>query len=338
VTDLSSGLWDDLRDVPQHLRRTLDATTGMAEVISILRNGDCGRIILTGNGASYYAGLTAATAALLSPTPKPWLAVPAGLLLAGRVELRKRDVLIAISSSGELRDIIESSNRTRVAPMVAITADSASTIARTADVAIVLPAQQQRAVTHTGAFAAAALMLLKLLARSAADTELETLVEAAPESVAQAIELTDNWIEILRSLLVPAHALAFGSGTAWAAALETALLLKEVSRIPSEGVETREAATSSMTAIRSGDVAVAIQSGRDDLLVGETAIALKRAGASVVELPGAAGVDERLSPLLALPAGVALAIAYARRAGRDPDAPDWYAAYLDTARAEANPP
>jgi glutamine---fructose-6-phosphate transaminase (isomerizing) len=310
----------------------------MAEVRSLLRKKDGGRVILTGNGASYYAGLTAATAALRSRTPNPWLAVPAGFLLASRVELRERDILFAISSSGELRDIIESLGSRPVASMVAITADGASPIARIADLAVVLPAQRQRAVTHTGAFAAAALMLLKLLALSAADTELEMLVEEAPEFVAHAVDVTENWIPILGSLPVPAHALTFGSGTAWAAALETALLLKEVSRIPSEGVETREAATSSMTAIRGGDVAVAIQSGADDPLVSETSLVLKRTGASVVELPGAAGIDERLSPLLALPAGVALAIAYARRAGRDPDAPDWYAAYLETARADANPP
>ena len=52
-----------------------------------------------------------------------------------------------------------------------------------------------------------------------------------------------------RSGWTPADAVVFGSGPAWAAALEAALLLKEVSGMPAEGVETREGATSTMMAL-----------------------------------------------------------------------------------------
>ena len=47
----------------------------------------------------------------------------------------------------------------------------------------------------------------------------------------------------------PETAVVFGGGPGWAAALEAALLLKEVARVPAEGVETREGATSAMMAL-----------------------------------------------------------------------------------------
>ena len=46
------------------------------------------------------------------------------------------------------------------------------------------------------------------------------------------------------------NAVVFGSGPAWAAALEAALLLKEVSGMPAEGVETRRGATSTDDGVR----------------------------------------------------------------------------------------
>ena len=55
----------------------------------------------------------------------------------------------------------------------------------------------------------------------------------------------------------------------WPAALETALLLKEIASLPTEGMETREGATSGMYALGPTHIAVSLPT-RHDPLIDET--------------------------------------------------------------------
>jgi glucosamine 6-phosphate synthetase-like amidotransferase/phosphosugar isomerase protein len=115
------------------------------------------------------------------------------------------------------------------------------------------------------------------------------------------------------------------------AALEVALLLKEVPLVPCEGMETREGATSGMYALAPGHLAVSLPT-EEDPLVGEAEEICRAQGATVLALP-AAPADPRLAVLSTFPAAVALATELAVRAGLDPDEPAWRDAYLATARA-----
>ena len=77
------------------------------------------------------------------------------------------------------------------------------------------------------------------------------MLAGAPEAAARAVAEAEAWgAEPERALApaLPPAAIVVGGGPAWAAALELALMLKEISRIPAEGVETREGATSAMSA------------------------------------------------------------------------------------------
>jgi fructoselysine-6-P-deglycase FrlB-like protein len=149
----------------------------------------------------------------------------------------------------------------------------------------------------------------------------------------RAFAVAEAWTSLEMSGLshLPPAAVAFGSGAGWAAALETALLLKEVAGIPAEGVETREGATSSMYALREGHLVLSIGAA-DDPLLREAAEVCESAGASVIRLPSGEIDDERLLPLLSFPTSVAVAIALGTRAGMDVDAPAWLQAYARTAR------
>ena len=111
----------------------------LADAIEIIRRAR-GRIILTGMGKSGHAGRK--IAATLSSTGTPALFVHAAE--AGHGDLGMitgDDVIIVVSNSGEspeLRNILVYSRRFAV-PLIAMTAQGESTIAREADVVLVLP-------------------------------------------------------------------------------------------------------------------------------------------------------------------------------------------------------
>jgi glucosamine 6-phosphate synthetase-like amidotransferase/phosphosugar isomerase protein len=129
-------------------------------------------------------------------------------------------------------------------------------------------------------------------------------------------------------------AVAFGSGPAWAAALEAALLLKEVAGIPAEGVETREGATSAMMALQPGHLAFSLPTGDDPLLDEAEAICRDR-GATLARAPFVAGADRRLAAITSFPAAVALAERIGVERGLDVDRPAWMDAYYRVARTSS---
>ena len=122
-----------------------------------------------------------------------------------------------------------------------------------------------------------------------------------------------------------------GGGPRWAAALELALMLKEISRVPAEGVETREGATSAMFGLAPGHLAVSLDPDGDPPATRRGACAPPPARPSC-GLPVAPGEDARLAPITTLPAAAALSAGLALAAGHDVDEPAWTAAYYATAR------
>src|SRR5581483_12013366 len=123
----------------------------------------------------------------------------------------------------------------------------------------------QRAVTHTQAFCGAVAAALAVWAELTGDASLRDALARAPAESARAVEAAWRWRDGLE--VAQAHAaVAFGSGPGWAAALEAALLLKEVAGVPAEGVETREGATSAMMALQPGHLAFSLPTGDDPLL------------------------------------------------------------------------
>jgi hypothetical protein len=156
---------------------------------------------------------------------------------------------------------------------------------------------------------------------------------AAPHAAERAVADADRWAAAtLDGLGAPAAAIAVGGGPAWAAALELALMLKEIARIPAEGVETREGATSAMFGLDRGHLMVSLDAAGDPL--GDEAVRLcAAAGATALRLPGATHGDARLAPITTLPAAAALSAGLALAAGHDVDRPTWTDAYYATARS-----
>ena len=331
---LETGLWADVRELPAALRATLEAGDGIADAAELLSDPRVERIVATGNGAAYYVAHALWLASLEGAgTGPPIVAVPCGI--AGREQFRWEpgDAVLAVSSSGRFRDVVEIAERAAGRACVALTASADSPLAAASSATVLQHVSSQRAVTHTQAVAGAYASGLALWAAVTRDEALTALLATTADAAEAAVAEAEAWAAgALEELTVPPAAIAVGGGTAWAAAAELALMLKEISRIPAEGVETREGATSAMFGLDRGHLMVSLDAEGDPL--GDEAVRLcAAAGAATLRLPGVSGVDSRLSPITTLPAASALAAELALAAGHDVDRPTWTDAYYETARS-----
>src|SRR5436305_3040146 len=157
--------------------RTLDTEAGgVAALIAAIRGGlgapvaaavdliarSKGRLIVTGMGKSGHVGRK--IAATFASTGTPAYFVHPGEASHGDLGMITRDdVIMALSWSGEtveLKDLIDYSRRFK-AGLIAVTADAESTLAKAADVTLLLP-QAREACPHNLAPTTSSLMQLAL--------------------------------------------------------------------------------------------------------------------------------------------------------------------------------
>lgn len=328
-----TGLWRDVTELPESLAATVDDPEGAREVAALLGAEGVRRVVTSGNGAAYYVALALWLASLEGRPGPEVVAVPSGLLARGRFAWREGDLLLAVSSSGEFRDLIEAIDAGAPMPYAAITANAGSTLGSRAGARALVTVPNQRAVTHTQAFCGGVVAALRVWSEVTGDTALLAALRRLPDELDATIRDARAWVDGVD--VVAETAVAFGSGPGWAAALETALLLKEVSGIPAEGVETREGATSAMMALRPGALAVSLPGGGDDPLLAEAEEICAAQGATVVRVPAGTTVDRRLSPVATFPATTALSARLGLARGLDVDTPAWTEAYYRVARSSA---
>lgn len=105
---------------------------------------------------------------------------PAGLLARGRFRCRPGDVLFAVSSSGEFRDLVEAVSVADYPPLVAVTANAGSAIGRHAVARAVAALPDGGAFTHSTAYTANVSLGLAILARVTEDAGLAWPLMACP--------------------------------------------------------------------------------------------------------------------------------------------------------------
>jgi fructoselysine-6-P-deglycase FrlB-like protein len=329
-----TGLWADVRELPGALEATLAASEGVTAAADVLRSDGVRRVVATGNGAAYYVAhaLWLASLECTEPGP-PIVALPCGVVAHERFRWQPGDAVLAVSSSGEFREVVEVVRRSGDRPTVAITAQAESALAAAATVTVLQHVESQRAVTHTQALSGAYACGLALWAELTGDAGLRTCLVTATAEAARAVAEAEEWAaEHAGGLAPPAAAVVVGGGAAWAAALELALMLKEISRVPAEGVETREGATSAMFGLAPGHLMASFDPPGDPL--GDEALRLCAAtGATTLRMPGVTTADTRLAPITTIPGAAALSAALAQARGHDVDQPGWTDAYYETARS-----
>jgi fructoselysine-6-P-deglycase FrlB-like protein len=329
-----TGLWRDTVQIPESVVATLDAAVGFGDVAALLTMPGTRRVVVSGNGASYYAAMAMWLAALEgSRSPVEVVPIPAGLLARDAFRWREGDVLLALSSSGESRDLVEAVESSRLPkPFATVTADPSASIPRWAGAVAVTAVSDPGAITHTQAFCGAVVATLAIWSVATQDASLADALAEAPAACERAIRRTVLWAEeAFDSITQPPAAVAFGTGPAWAAALEGALLLKEVSRIPCEGSETREGATTAMTGLLPQHLAISLPV-QDDPLIEEAEDVCRSIPCQLLRAPGGEEGDRRLAAVTAFPPMAALGIDLALRGGWDVDNPAWFSRYEATAR------
>jgi fructoselysine-6-P-deglycase FrlB-like protein len=329
-----TGLWRDVGELPSSIQATMDDAAGVDEVAALVGAENVRRVVASGNGAAYYVAVALWLASLESRGGPEVVAAPSGLLARGAFAWRPGDVLLAVSSSGEFRDLIEAVDAGAPAPYAAVTANADSTLGSRAGVRALVSVPSQRAVTHTQAFCGAVVAALRVWAAVTADHELDASLRRLPDELEGTIRSARAWVDELGEVEAET-AVVFGSGPGWAAALEAALLLKEVAGVPAEGVETREGATSAMMALRPGALALSLPAGADDPLLAEAEEICAEQGATVLRAPGAETADRRLAAVSTFPAAAALAARIGIDRGLDVDRPAWTDAYYRVARRTA---
>ena len=326
-----TGLWRDVTEIPDSVSATLAAREGVAETAALLGSDRVRRIVATGNGAAYYVAVALWLASLDGRPGPEVIAVPSGLVARGSFEWRPGDILLAVSSSGEFRDLVEAVE-TAPSPYATITATPGSTIGSRAGARAVVSVSNQRALTHSQAYCGAVATALSVWAETTSDAELRDALAAAPDAIHDEVVAAEHWGAQLDAS-DPTYAVAFGSGPGWAAALEAALLLKEVAGVPAEGLETREGATTAMFSLAPGHLVLSLPTGDDQLLAEAEEICAAR-GAAVVRAPRASRLDKRLAAIVTFPAAAALSARLGAHRGLDVDKPAWTDAYYQVARAE----
>jgi glucosamine--fructose-6-phosphate aminotransferase (isomerizing) len=328
-----TGLWHDLCELPDALTATLEARDGISECAALLGADGVRRIVATGNGAAYYVAVALWLASLESAPGPDVVAVPSGFVARGAFRWRSGDALLAISSSGEFRDLVEAVDTGPPVPIATVTANADSAIASRAGARALVTVMHQRAVTHTQAFCGAVAAALAVWADVTGDRALAESLDRMPQTTAAALDTASGWVADVEGLDA-AVAVTFGSGPGWAAALEAALLLKEVAGVPAEGVETREAATSVMMAAGPEHLALSLPTS-DDPLLREAEQVFRDRGATVVRAPSPPESDRRLAAITTFPAAAALSGRIGLERGLDVDEPAWTDAYYSVARSKA---
>jgi glucosamine--fructose-6-phosphate aminotransferase (isomerizing) len=227
-------------------------------------------------------------------------------------------LVVGVSQSGATPEIVEVVERLRATGgrAVAITNDPDSPLAAASEVVLALGAGEERAVpatkTLTAQFAAFAVLAATLGPVPFTPDDLARVPDAVAAVLAQP---ADAWPEA-DELLVAARGFLF------AAALESALKVREAALLNADGYSTADLLHGPIAAIHAGAPALLLDwpgpTARD---VAQVRDALRERGADVRVHAAAPDLPEALAPIPAVVFGQQLAYTLALARGLDPDAP-----------------
>lgn len=239
---------------------------------------------------------------------------------------------VALSQSGATPEIVETAARMRRAGAVVIgvTNEPESPLTEACDLALLTDAGTERAVPATKTVTA---QLLAIAAVAAAfDEELVTFDElrSLPEAAAAVVADSAPADAVARRWADATRLVVTGRGLAYAAALETALKIKESARVHAEGLSSADLLHGPIAAVDSG-LPVLLVAGGERFSGDDDALAERLSAAGVphavcgpgpdADLPLPAGTSEVIAPILATIKGQQLALAASLLRGLDPDAP-----------------
>ena len=341
----------EIHDIPSAIRDTIQLSRPVAEQIAAaMRTRAPGRIFLIGNGTSLYSSLAASYTArsLAKPGDPPALPMPAGDFRYFTPALAKNDIILGVSASGEFRDVLAVFERLRGKNLcIGVTQVEGSSLTKLADFTIFAGGgpSQVPVMTKTYASTLTAIHTLLLTFYQAPEAYWQDLQASAERSRAT-IDAMERLIpEIVPNIQHFEHAFHFGAGCGYAAALETALKMKEMAMVHAEGAETWEMASGPAIITGAHSLCVALGTGGSGdastlkgaastyswgvtlITLGLPAIAKGTGSAAIWQIPAAAPAYECFASLSLVPPAALLAYRLARQRGYDPNRPDWRERY-----------
>ena len=340
----------EIEAVPEVVGRLLaESGPEIERAAAAIRAADPGWVSLVARGTSDHAAIH------LRYLIETELGIPAGMAAPSTVTIYGADLrwrgglVIAVSQSGRSPDLVAvvAAARAGGAITVAIVNDAASPLAAAADHVIDCRAGEERSVAATKSYvaqlAAGALLVAALAPSSSLRDALPAMPRILADSLAVAQAAVHDAAPIVAEFATSERSIVIGRGFEYPTALETALKLKETSRLFAEGYSSADFSHGPVVltgpevpilAIRPDGrmgqlvdegIAAALATGSVPWVVGGSAVASEApAGMEpdrLIALPLPADLPEALASLATILPGQLLAEAVARRRGYDPDAP-----------------
>jgi glucosamine--fructose-6-phosphate aminotransferase (isomerizing) len=233
-------------------------------------------------------------------------------------------LVVALSQSGATPEIISTCQaaRTGGAVVLGITNEPQSPLADAVDLVLSTDAGPERAVpatkTVTAQFAVLATVTSALRTAPVPDRTLDGLPGAVATVLADpgpVRQLADRWQDLDRLVVA-------GRGLAYAAALETALKVKETTGILAEGISTADLLHGPIAAVYAGAPVLLVDGGGPaDIDLAELRALLDSRQAQSASLPVPPGLPEAVHVIAAITRGQQLAYELARVRHVNPDTP-----------------
>ncbi len=207
-------------------------------VARLWAEGEFEQVIFTGCGSTYYLGVIGATQ-LQAATGTPARAFSASeLMLFPQAQFNPtiKTLLVCVSRSGETRETVEATKALRqfgAGSILVVTCDSASPLAKTADLLIAIDAAQEQSRVQTRSFSSMAVVVTALAALLGGQDwrALNGLPAALEKLMASSEALTHR----LGDNLTTTQFAFLGSGAQYGLACEAMLKFTEMSRVFSVG-------------------------------------------------------------------------------------------------------
>ena len=345
-----TAMRSEIEEIPDVVARLLaEGGPEVGRAATAIRAADPAWVSLVARGTSDHAAIH------LRYLIETELGIPAGLAAPSTVTIYGADLrwrgglVIAVSQSGRSPDLVAviAAARAGGAITVAIVNDAASPLADAAEHVIDCRAGEERSVAATksyvGQIAAGALLVAGLAPTAALRDAMPGMPGLLADAFGAATAAIHDDAPIVAEFAASERSIVIGRGFEYPTALETALKLKETSRLFAEGYSSADFSHGPVVltgpevpilAIRPDGrmgplvdegIASALATGSVPWVIGGSAVASGASAAiqpeRLIALPLPADLPEALASLATILPGQLLAEAVARRRGYDPDAP-----------------
>src|SRR5438034_2431778 len=308
--------------------KALGRALGRIEHVTLVARGS------SDNAATYGKYMFESVAAIVTA-----LAAPSLVTRYDAAPAFGRGAVIGISQSGASPDVaaVVREGRRAGAVTIALTNSPRSRLARTAEHVFALRAGRERAVAATKTYTATC-VALALLAAATAEARGRSALSLAglPEALDEAVAAEPDATRLARAIGRAPTVIVLGRGYLYPAALESALKVKELARVWAEPYSSADFAHGPRTLLRMRTPVVLLASrGATEGESRALASSLSKKGARVYAITNdervanrardaillSAPLSETLVPISFVVVGQQLAVALARRHGRDPERP-----------------